>query len=268
MATHRNRDTRLAARFAWPSKLAQNPVAPRPCASGPRPRRRRSPPSPFGHGDRPGHAPGGAFRLAQQARTESGGTPPLCERASPAKAAPAAVPVRAWRQAKAGTRACRRVSLGPASSHRIRWHPAPVRAGLAREGGAHRRPRSGMATSQSRDTRLPARFAWPSKLAQNPVAPRPCASGPRPRRRRPPPFPVRAWRQTATGTRAWRRVSLGPASSHRIRWHPAPVRAGLAREGGARRRPPFERGDRLRPGHAPGGAFRLQASSHRGGRQP
>jgi hypothetical protein len=128
-----------------------------------RPRLRRAPCLP-----KTGHAPPGAFRLQASSHKGSGGTVPLCERASPAKAAVAAVPVSFAHRGsrRRDTRlparfACRQARTG------LGWHGAPVRAGLAREGRGRGRPRLRRAPGQPTTGHAPpARFAWHSKLAQ------------------------------------------------------------------------------------------------------
>ena len=103
--------TRAHGAFRLQGKLAQGPRF--PCASGPRPLRRRQPPSPHGSCTVPDQSRGTRPRrvsLARQARTRAAFL--LCERASPAKAASDAVPV--WlmhRTARSRDTRPRRVSL-------------------------------------------------------------------------------------------------------------------------------------------------------------
>ena len=142
--------------FRLQGKLAQSADGTHSCASGPRPRRPRQRPSPVPSCTQPAEAGTRASRrvsLARQARTKRRWHPPLCERAPPAKAASAAVPVSVMHQASRSrdTRLTARFAC-KASSHKAPMAPTPVRAGPAREGRVSGRPRRKMADARGRGT--------------------------------------------------------------------------------------------------------------------
>jgi hypothetical protein len=143
---NRKGDTRLAARFAWPSKLAQGTGGDSPPCERAPPAKAAPAAAPVSvrhRGSRRGDTRLRHVSRARLARTANRGPLALCERALPAKAAPAAVSVSIKHRGrcKRGHAPSARFAWPSKLAQRIRWRLAPVRAGPAREGRASGRLR-------------------------------------------------------------------------------------------------------------------------------